>query len=272
MTKHRSGVTRGARWFCVVLLAGLFVGCGASAKKDFDLNKGEAKGDDPAAASSVFDDAWVNPEAAEGSWQYLINEGDQLEVVLFTHPEQSRFVKVRPDGRISLPYLGDLEASGREPSDLSAEIQEKYAEVLVDPRVDVLVQEFGGRFYVLGEVNAPGEFKYERQLTLLQAISRASGYSDDARLNNLVLLRRDGQGRGFAAILDFRSMMQGKSKLGDIRLRPFDVVWVPKDNISRWDEFTREAFTGMLQGADVVLTGWSLINFSDVYERGNRTP
>jgi len=242
------------------------------AKKDFDLNKGEPQGEQAAEASALFDDLWGNPEASGEDWTYRINEGDQLEVVLFTHPEQSRFVRVRPDGHIVLPYVGDLVAAGRKPADLAGEIQERYAEVLVDPRVDVLVQEMGGRYYVIGQVNYPGEFPYERPITLMQAVAQARGYNDDARLNNLVLLRRDAQGKGFAAILDFRSMMAGDGKMGDIRLQPFDIVWVPKDNISRWDEFSREAFTGLLQGADIVLTGWSLINFSDVYERGNRIP
>jgi len=261
-----------AQWLLIVVLAGVASGCGASAKQDFDLNQGEATGRQAEQASAIFDDPWVNELAQELDWTYTINEGDQLEVVLFTHPEQTRFVTVRPDGKVSLPYLGDMKAAGREPTALAEEIQERYAEVLVNPRVDVLVQEFGGRFYVLGQVRNPGEFDYERPITLMQAIAAASGYGDHARLTNIVLLRRDGEGRGFAALLDFRSMMGGESKLGDIRLKPFDIVWVPKDNVSRWNDATQQALASVLQGEDIILKGWTLINFADVYQRGNRNP
>lgn len=257
-----------ARPILSVLLIGLLCACGGSANKDFDLNTASPdRSEDATDAAAVFDDPWLT--GSDEDWIYTINEGDRLEVALFTHPEQTRFVRVRPDGRISLPYLGDLKAVGQTPSELASEIQERYSEVLVSPRVDVLVQEMGGQYYVLGEVVSGGEFEYERPVTLMQAVARAGGYNENARLTNLVLLRRSDRGQGFAAVLNFRDLMGSNSKMGDIRLRPFDIVWVPKDRISRWDNATSKVFTGVLQGQDAVINGWSLIKFEEVFSRTN---
>jgi len=272
------GMNRRWSWMHALLtMAGIAVitGCGASAHRDIDLNKGEVDVPNPeleAIANQLFDDPWFTGAEQESTWRYTVNEGDKLEVTFFTHPEQNRFVTVRPDGRFSMPYIGEIAAAGRTAEELSEELQERYAEVLVSPRVDVLIHEMGARFYVMGEVRSGGEFIYGRPLTLSQALARAGGYTDAARLNNLVLLRRSPDGRGFAAILDFRAMMASPGNRGDIRLRPYDIVWVPRDNISRWDNVTRKLFGSVTQGEDIILRGWGLANFEDVYQKGARTP
>lgn len=242
----------------------LLSACGGGAHTDFNLNTGEAT-ESTSDASAVF----VSGGSADGaaSWTYEIQEGDQLEVVFFTHPEQNRFVKVRPDGRISMPFVGDMEASGKEPSDLAKEIQDAYASVLVDPRIDVLIQDSGARFYVLGEVGNAGEFKYERRISLMQAVARAAGYSNSARLNNIVLLRKNDDGEAFAAVLDFRDFLKSDNRVANIEIQPFDIIWVPRSAVSRWDNATRKLFSGVLAGQESVIKGWSLVNFSDVFEK-----
>jgi polysaccharide export outer membrane protein len=219
------------------------------------------------AASALFTDL-----AGDGEWIYRIHAGDTLEVVFFTHPEQNRFVTVRPDGRVTMPYVGELMAEGQTTESLGEELRVRYSEVLMNPQVDVIVHTGGGVFYVLGEVRVPGEFEYQRELSVMQACARAGGYSDKARLTNVVLLRKDADGRAFAAILNFRDLMGAQSKLGDIQIHPDDIVWVPKSNIARWDENARRLLTGMVQSEQFVIQGWSLANFKDVYQKGNRNP
>ncbi len=241
-------------------------GCGASARSDFDLNRGEATGPNAEEAEKVFANG-AEQLGSDEEWRYRIQGGDQLEVVFFTHPEQNRFVKVRPDGFVSLPYLGDVRAEGRSPEELAREVQEAYTEVLVSPRVDIIVQEMGARFYVLGEVTRPGEFEYERRIDVMQALARAGGYRDSARLSNIVLLRK-GQGdeKSFAALLNMREYMAADDRDGLLELRPYDIVWVPRSNISRWDNATEQALRGVLLAEDVAIKGWSLVNFEDVFE------
>lgn len=253
----------------LTLLLGVILlgtGCGASARSDFDLNRGQSTGPNAGEAEQVFAGGTTELGSDE-EWRYRIQGGDQLEVVFFTHPEQNRFVKVRPDGFVSLPYLGDVRAEGKSPEELAGEVQGAYAEVLVSPRVDVIVQETGARFYVLGEVTRPGEYQYERRIDIMQALAQAGGYRDSARLSNIILLRK-GQGdeKSFAALLNMREYMADDDRDASLQLRPYDIVWVPRSNISRWDNATEQALRGILLAEDVAISGWSLVNFEDVFE------
>ncbi len=251
----------------VVVLA---AGCGPSAYGDVDLTHDLDSDAHPSPEQRVLIASLADTTA--GTPIYRIGSGDVLEVVFFTHPEQNRFVTVRPDGRITLPYVGELVARGKEPAQLSREIEKDYSEVLVQPRVDVLLNKIGGRYYVLGEVKRAGEFEYERPLTLLQAIARAGGYSDEARLSNFVLIRNDDKGGRFAAIFDFREYMIEKEKVGDIYVHPDDIVWVPKDNISRWDNAAKKALTGVIQAEDILIRGMGIADFDNVYGKGYLRP
>jgi polysaccharide export outer membrane protein len=267
------GVRGGLRALVVGCCLALVVGCGASARKDFDLNRGEAV-DDSAAAEVFGWDDWVTSadDSSATEWNYAVGEGDRLEITFFSHPEQNRHVIVRPDGRISMPFVGEIQAAGRSATVIGEELEEKYASVLIDPVVDVIVHETGARFYVIGEVRTPGEFAFNRPVSLLQAVARAGGYSGNARLNSFVLMRRLENGQSVAAVLNFREYMQLKDRRGDIALRPFDIVWVPTDAITRMDNVAKKAFSGILGAQEIVIQGWSLANFEEVFQRGTIRP
>jgi len=254
------------RLWPALLLFGLGA-CGASAYTDVDLQK-DLDVSSPSHLSPEAQTFAAAPDTMNVPPVYRIGSGDELEVVFFTHPAQNRFVTVRPDGRITLPYVGDLMARGKEPTKLASEIQRDYAKVLVDPKVDVLLNKIGGRFYVLGQVKNANEFHYERPLTLLQAIAAAGGYADDAKLSSFVLIRPDEKGGRYAAVFNMREYMSERKKLGDVYIQPDDIVWVPRDNISRWDNAARKAFTGLLQAEDLAIKGLGLADFNSVY--GNR--
>lgn len=247
-------------------------GCATGARSDFDLNTDQAtsEGKETAETASIqLEDVFPQLGAASDStgYVYRVREGDQLEIVFFSHPEQNRFVRVRPDGRITLPYLGDVLAARKSTTQLAAEIQTGYGDVLVAPRVDVIVQEGGGRFYVLGQVTRPGEFQYERPLGLIEAVASAGGYDDKARLSHVVLLRKDDEGRTWAGIFNFRDFMDAKTRVGNIAVRPDDIVWIPKSAIARWDDMTTQALGSLINTSDAVVNTWSLARFDDVYVR-----
>lgn len=250
-------------------------GCGGP-YRDVDLNTGRVVGvtaGRPDTLSAELAAASLGARAEAAAEPYHITDGDVLEIVFFSHPEQNRFSLVRPDGRITLPYVGELVAAGRTTSELAAQLQEGYSAVLVEPRVDVLLHQLGGRFYVLGEVRSPGEFPFERRVTLLQALARSGGFTNEAQLTNFVLIRRraDGGG-GAAAILDFRRYMADPKKQGDIQLEPYDIIWVPRDKLSRWDNIAKKSFYNILQAQEVVLKGYGVANFDEVYKGRLQTP
>ncbi len=266
---NRGQRRRSSHWVGFLGVLGVFAlvsvsGCGGSARPDFDLNRGEVEVQSEVTAEI---EALFAPEDSAAT--YRIAAGDRLEIVFFTHPEQNRFVRVRPDGRVSLPFIGDVDVAGREPEAVARELESRYAGVLVQPRVDVLVHEVGAQYYVLGEVLSPGAFRLDRRVDILQGIARAGGYRSTARLGNLVLLRKDGKGGAYAAILDLRSYLQDSERKQDLELRPDDIVWVPKDNLSRFDNVARKLFEGVVSAEDVVIRGWQMGNLDKVYDRRN---
>jgi len=256
----------------LLLLAVVTLGaCGPSAYTDVDLTR-EMNPESEAEPTPASENFAQLGDAAQIPQIYQIGAGDILEVVFFSHPEQNRFVTVRPDGRITLPYVGELVATGKEPAALSDEIETRYSEVLVEPHVDVLMSKLGGRFYMIGEVKDAGEYEYERPLTIMQAVAKAGGYTDSARLTNFVIIRNDGEGGRFAAILNMREYMASQDKYGDIYVQPEDIVWVPKDNISRWDNATAKSLQGVIRAQEVLIKTLGIADFENVYGRGFSRP
>lgn len=245
--------------------------CGGGARTDVDLNSGAAV--DPglseeqlAELDAAFPLMGREPGAAP-TWTYRIAEGDQLEVVFFSHPDQNRFVTVRPDGRITMPYVGDVVAAGKAPTQIATELKTAYAQVLVEPQIDVIVQTMGARYYVFGEVDNAGEFSYERPIDLMQAIAQAGGYNERARLSSIVILRKGDNGDAYAGVFDFRRFLDAETRIANIEVRPDDLIWVPASAIARWDTATSQTLSGVLQAEQVILTGWQIAKFDEVYQR-----
>ena len=259
------------RWALLLAAVATLSACGPSAYTDVDLTREmtpEMEDERTPAAEAFAASSDSTPQAM----LYKIGAGDVLEVVFFSHPEQNRFVTVRPDGRITLPYVGEMVARGKEPAALSDEIEVAYSEVLIQPHVDILMSKMGGRFYMIGEVGRSGEYEYDRPLTIMQAIAKAGGYTSEARLTNFVIIRDDGMGGRYAAILNMREYMASQEKYGDIYIQPEDIVWVPKDNISRWDNATSKALQGVLRAQEVIIKTLGIADFDNVYGRGFSRP
>ena len=184
------------------------------------------------------------PEPPEQSYSsnlppYHIQVGDVLDVRLLLNPELNEEVTVRPDGHISTTAAEDAVAYGRTPAELAATLRGIYGKELQNPRVTVEVKSFAPtRIYVAGEVTTPGEFiTVGPTLTLSQAIARAGGTklsSDD--LSVFVIRRGPGDKPEFLSV-KWKEVRQGRTPDGDIRLAPYDVVYVPKLGIAEVYQF-----------------------------------
>jgi polysaccharide export outer membrane protein len=129
--------------------------------------------------SSKTKAAAAAPPAAE---EYTIGPDDLLTVNVWKEPEISRNVVVRPDGKISLPLVGDLRASGRTPVQLQDDIKGQLSNYLANPEVTVILQEARSqKFNILGEVEHPGSYPLSRSMTVLDAIAIAGGLRDFAK-------------------------------------------------------------------------------------------
>ena len=158
---------------------------------------------------------------------YLIGAGDVLEILVWKEPDISRTVRVRPDGKISLPLADDIQASESTLLQLKKRITVALAAYVDHPSVYVMLQENRSkRFYIVGKVNAPGEYVLEKGVTVLQAIAMASGFTEWANKNDIVILRRGPQGQ-FRIEFDYDRVVSGKDIKQNIFLNPDDVIIVP---------------------------------------------
>jgi polysaccharide biosynthesis/export protein len=165
---------------------------------------------------------------------YRLQVGDLLDIRLQLNPELNDEVVVRPDGRISTQLAEGVRAAGRTPEELAAELRRIYGQELRDPRLAVVVKNFmPSRIYVAGEVASPGEFQTTGpELTLAQAVARAGGLRVTADAGSILILRRGADDRPLIFRADYRRATAGTDPAADVRLAPYDVVFVPRTEIS----------------------------------------
>jgi protein involved in polysaccharide export with SLBB domain len=177
---------------------------------------------------------------------YTVRVFDQLGVKFYLNPDLNEDVWVRPDGKISLQLVGDIDAVGLEPAVLAARIEDAYRSELSTPRVSVLVRQFGGRVYVGGEVKSPGQVPLVEKLTLVQAIQQAGGFLPGAHLSQVVLIRRDENGKPVGYAVDVRPVIGGTDAGQDVPLQPYDVAFVPRSKIADMNLFVQQYIRDML--------------------------
>lgn len=125
-----------------------------------------------------------------GPGAYLLQVGDKLDIRFFYSNELDQQLIIRPDGRISLQLIGEMQAAGVAPEELQQDIRERYTGILRRPEVTVIVTQFSPpKAFVSGEIKRPEEIVLTPGLTVLQAIARTGGFTPDAELENVVVLR-----------------------------------------------------------------------------------
>jgi polysaccharide export outer membrane protein len=166
------------------------------------------------------------PAAAAG--EYVIGPDDLLVVNVWKEPEISRNVLVRPDGKISLPLVGDLPANGRTPVQLRDDIKQQLRGYLSDPEVTVIVQEARSRkFNILGEVEHPGSYSLSKSMTVLDAIALAGGFRDFAKTTKIFILRANPDGSHTRIPFSYKEAIRGTADDPNAELQPHDTIVVP---------------------------------------------
>jgi len=170
---------------------------------------------------------------------YHIQVGDVLEVRLLMNPELNEEVTVRPDGHVSTTAVPDMLAYGRTPVELGNALRAVYAHDLEKPRLSVVVKSFAPtRIYVGGEVNQPGEFvTVGPSLTLSQAIARAGGTRLSSDDSSVFIIRRGANDRPEFLATHWKAVRTASDSGADVRLAPYDVVYVPKMGVAEVYQF-----------------------------------
>ena len=177
----------------------------------------------PAASSAP---AAGTPAGAATDNSYIIGSSDVLNVTVCKQATLSGPLLVRPDGKISMPLLGDIQATGLKPMDLAAQISDKLKKFIKDPEVTVVVTTVHNDYvYLLGEVGKKGPVVMTPQMTLLEAISSAGGLTDFANKKKIYILRTvDGKQKRIR--VNYKKALKGDASY-DVSLKPGDTIVVP---------------------------------------------
>jgi len=158
---------------------------------------------------------------------YVIGESDVLSINVWHEPDLTRVVPVRTDGKITLPLIGELQASGLTVEQLRSTIATKLKSVLEQPEVTVIVQETRSQYFTLvGKVMKPGSYPLAQRLTVLDGIALGGGFKDFAKQSKIYIVRKFRDGRTEKLPFDYKKAIEGDLKL-NFPLEARDMIVVP---------------------------------------------
>jgi polysaccharide biosynthesis/export protein len=169
----------------------------------------------------------TSPSSRVPDANYVIGPEDLLDISVWKEPELTRTVPVRPDGKISLPLLNDVQAAGQTPTDLAVRLTESLRRYVNNPQVTVIVTAINSQhIYLLGEVTRPGAYPLLPGMTVLQALSSAGGLTQYARTQKIYVLR-DGEGGQTKVLFNYKNFLNGKNPEQNVLLQVGDTIVVP---------------------------------------------
>jgi polysaccharide export outer membrane protein len=187
---------------------------------------------EPAANASAAAGVAPRPSAAavdpppEAASAFQIGPEDILDISVWKNPELSRIVPVRPDGKVSLPLVNDIQAAGLTPATLRKQVTERLSEFIPAPEVSVMVREVHSRkVAVVGAVKTPGRFELKSPMTVLEVIALAQGFTDFATRDRIVVLRQNGT-TTTRMPFNYRKIADGAEQ-ENFLVKPGDIVVVP---------------------------------------------
>jgi polysaccharide biosynthesis/export protein len=208
---------------CLLMGAWLLLSLGSTqetrkqaAPDDGTTQKAGASGAAPTASQVPFNDA-----------EYKIGAQDVLRIDVWKEDQLSRVVPVRPDGKLTLPLLNDVQAVGLTPMQLAGVLSEGLKKYINNPQVTVTITEINSRrIYVTGEVARAGAFPLLPNMTALQALTSAGGFTQFAKTKNIYVLRTEG-GKQVKHPFNYKDVINGKKPEDNIQLQAGDVIVVP---------------------------------------------
>ena len=167
------------------------------------------------------------PQKDAASEAYVIGPEDVLEISVWQNPDMSRSVTVRPDGKISLPLVNDVQAAGLTPEELKEKIAASLKPYIDVPNVAIIVSQINSwRIYVQGEVRTPGVYPLRSHTRISQAIAMAGGFTEFAKKGKIQVFRKS---RGYTEIIavNYNAILSQKAVEQDINLKPGDTIIIP---------------------------------------------
>jgi polysaccharide export outer membrane protein len=163
---------------------------------------------------------------------YIIGPTDQLHIFVWRQPELTMPVEVRPDGKISVPLIDDLQAAGRTPTDLAKSITQVLSDYIQDPKVTVIVTNFVGPFdrqiRVVGEAARPQAIAFRRDMTVLDVMIAVGGLTEFAAGNRAVIVRHAPDGTQTSYNVRLNSLLRDGDVSANAYVLPGDVIIIPQ--------------------------------------------
>ena len=207
-----------------------------------DLQPAERK----AHSESDQDRVTSHPVATERHPRYLLRPTDVLQINFPISPEYDQSVTVQPDGYINLRGVGDLYVAGKSVPELIEALKKTYQQFLHEPIINVELKDFEKPYFIAGgEFGHPGKFELRGDTTVAEAVAIAGGFTDKAKHSEVVLFHRAPNGWAEAKRLDVKQMLANKDLSEDVHLRPGDLIYVPKNTLSKLRQFIPNTGLGM---------------------------
>lgn len=166
--------------------------------------------------------------------RYAVQTSDTLDLTFMLTPDFDQTVTVQPDGYITLREAGEVLAAGKTLPELGESIKKAYGKILHDPMVSINPKDFEKPYFLVGgQVGKPGKFDWRGEVTLTEAITIAGGFSDSAKHSQVLVFRRVSGEWAEAKLIDVKKMLREKNLQEDVVLQPGDMVYVPKNTISK---------------------------------------
>lgn len=169
--------------------------------------------------------------------RYEIGVGDTLSLEFPIAPEFNQTVLVQPDGYVTLNGVGDLHVAGETVPQFTEAVRQAYTKILHDPVINVDLKDFQKPFFtVFGEVGRPGQFDLRGDITVSQAVAIAGGFTSASKHSQVLLFRRVSDNWSEVKKLDLKHMLSAGNLSEDMHLMPGDIIFVPKNFISKIKE------------------------------------
>ena len=178
------------------------------------------------------------PELHRRNPRYQLGKNDVLQLTFALTPEFNQTVTVQPDGYITLAAVGDVHVDGRTVPEVTEAIRAAYAKTLHSPLLTVRLTDFEKPYFVAGgEVGHPGKFELRGDTTLLQAVAIAGGFTEASKHSRVWLFRRVSNEWVETRQFDLKKMINSGDLVEDAHLRPGDMLYVPKNTLSKIKKF-----------------------------------
>src|SRR6202034_2395621 len=159
---------------------------------------------------------------------FVIGNDDHLAISVWKEPDLTRSIPVRSDGKISLPLIGEIQASGRTPLQLESDIASRLRNYVTVPEVTVIIEAINSKKYnMLGEIVRPGAYPLTLSITIMDAIAAGGGFKDFAKKKDVYILRQNPDGTQSRINFNYKDFIKGKNISQNVKIEPGDTIIVP---------------------------------------------